>query len=120
MDGIDLFIPEQWEEYKKIRLLSLMNEAKAFGSSYEEELTLPDQRWKERLVDKNALTIYCYEKNEIVGTARSKIKNDKADIIGVYISPNSRGKGLSKKMMIFLIQELTGLGINTLYLSKTF
>ncbi|KAI9309610.1 acyl-CoA N-acyltransferase [Cunninghamella echinulata] len=117
MDGINLFIPEQWEEYKKIRLLSLKNESKAFGSSYEQELNFSDQRWKERLLDKNSLTLYCYEEDVIVGTARSKITNDRADIIGVYISPNSRGKGLSKKMLIFLIQKLTNLNVNTFYLS---
>lgn len=117
MNGINLFIPEQWEEYKKIRLLSLKNESKAFGSSYEEELKFSDQRWKERLMDKNTLTIYYYENNVIVGTARSRITNNKANITGVYISPNSRRKGISEKMIIFLIKELTYLNINTLYLS---
>lgn len=67
-------------------------------------------------MDKNTLTIYYYENNVIVGTARSRITNNKANIIGVYISPNSRGKGISKKMMIFLIKELTYLNIKTLYL----
>lgn len=117
MDSINLFKLEQWEEYKKIRLLSLKNEPKAFGSSYEEEIRFSDQRWRERLMDKDTLTLYCYENNAIVGTARSRITNNKANIIGVYVSPCSRGKGFSKKMMIFLIKELTYLNINTLYLS---
>lgn len=48
---INKFLPEQWREYKNLRLISLQDEPSAFGSSYEKESKFTDEKWKERLRD---------------------------------------------------------------------
>jgi ribosomal protein S18 acetylase RimI-like enzyme len=104
---INKFSSEQWKEYKELRLLSLQNEPRAFGSTYEKENNFTEENWKERLTDKNTLILFYCENNILAGMVGARLIDDVANIVGMYVIPKARGKGISKKLMNHLIKELT-------------
>lgn len=40
---------DHWQQYRDIRLLALKSDPYAFGSSYEEEMNLTENDWRNRL-----------------------------------------------------------------------
>jgi ribosomal protein S18 acetylase RimI-like enzyme len=104
---INNFLPEQWKEYKRLRLFSLQDEPNAFGSSYEKESKFTDEKWKERLRDEKNKILFYRDNNNLVGMAGARlVDNNVAYIVGVYVIPNSRKKGIAKRLMKYLIKEL--------------
>lgn len=104
---INKFLPEQWREYKNLRLISLQDEPSAFGSSYEKESKFTDEKWKERLRDEKNKILFYRENNILVGMIVARLTdNNIAYIIGVYVIKNARRKGIAKKLMEYLIKEL--------------
>lgn len=97
---IDRLPESKWEEFKKIRLEALKNDARAFGSSYEEEITRPEEMWRSRI--KSGL-FALDESGKPIGLMafligdRVKTKH-KAEIYSVYVKPEFRGTGVSKKL----------------------
>ena len=41
--------PERWQDYQKLRLEALKADPIAFGSSYEEEISRPEEFWRNRI-----------------------------------------------------------------------
>lgn len=111
--------PERWREAKQLRLEALLKEPTAFSSSYEYELAFNDEVWIARLTSAYAreghLTLFAELDGELVGMAgaswSSKAKpRHVAEIYGVYLSPEWRGKGLASRLMRRLLDELRSLG----------
>ena len=46
--------PDEWQQYKQIRLDSLLTEPQAFGSKYEDQQQRPDSYWQGRLSEAQA------------------------------------------------------------------
>jgi ribosomal protein S18 acetylase RimI-like enzyme len=106
---------EKWREYKKIRLNALKTDPQAFLSNYERELVYPDSKWKERLnkanEGKTSWMFFAEMNGEVVGMVggyRSEvdIKNDSAEIWGVYVEPKVRVRGIAKALMAKIVEVL--------------
>jgi len=99
---------ERWKEYKKLRLNALKTEKFAFSKDYSEEKDLGSSFWKSRLISKSVI---CAEKdNELIGMAAFVFNSNKsikhiAEIFAVYVIPEMRGKGVSKKLFDFIAKE---------------
>lgn len=105
--------PEEWSEYKKIRLESLEKEPTAFAMSFEEEADRADEIWAEKLGGSDSLLnykIFAYDGDEIVGMAgifqneKTKLKHI-SNIFGVYLRESYRGRGIGKAMLEIMIKE---------------
>jgi ribosomal protein S18 acetylase RimI-like enzyme len=104
--------PSQWEAYKNLRLRALQEEPQAFGSSYAENVSKPDNYWVERLTDveegKNWL-VFAKENNNLIGMMGGFRKDDDPEdvvnVIAVYVAKEARGKGVSKKLMQALLED---------------
>lgn len=118
MDKIEIvkLTPDQWKEYKALRLEALKEDPEAFGSTYEEDADKPDEEWKSRLEKaqklKNYWMFFAKLNGELVGMvgARETSPPDTPPIIkiyGVYVSSKVRGKGIGKKLMTYLLEEIT-------------
>jgi len=99
---------KRWEEYKKLRLNALKTEKFAFSKNYSEEKDMGSSFWKSRLISKSVI---CAEKDkELIGMAvfvfnsNTAIKHI-AEIFAVYVIPEFRGKGVSKKLFDFIVKE---------------
>lgn len=95
--------PERWLDYKTIRLRSLNDNPFAFDSSADEE-NFTDIEWKDKLESTNGFKVFVEDNGHLVGKMevdwdeRKKIRHN-AEVYGVYIDPEYRGKGLGKMLM---------------------
>lgn len=105
---------EDWKEYKELRLRALKSEPQAFLVSYNEELSSPDEKWRQRLQEaEKGKSWVLFAKDTggrlmgMIGGYRSEdnIKNHSAEIWGAYIDKENRGKGIGRFLMSELIKE---------------
>jgi len=105
-----------WQEYKSLRLQALQTDPQAFSSSFARESAFPDEKWQQRLRNANEGTTSCMYFARLDGKLVGMIggfrdeddqKNHSAQIWGVFVSPNERGKGIAKKLMAALIDKLS-------------
>lgn len=113
MDNIEIVSlrPEEWQLYKELRLRALKEEPQAFGSTYEENLNHPDAYWKQRLEDSfkkdTQWLLFARLNNQLIGMIGAYLeKEDQAEVIAMYVMPETRGKGISKLLMKELIKKI--------------
>ena len=93
-----------WLDYKNIRLEALMKEPTAFSSSYEESVNKPDEKWISEVKNPAAISLLAYDDKKPIGMVtivfetREKTKHI-ANIYGVYLNFNYRGKRICKKIL---------------------
>ncbi len=105
----------EWVKYKKIRLEALKQEPSAFASSFEDDVQLPDEQWKKRLQrshDNNqSVMLFAKDGDRVIGmigafwSNKEKIKHI-ANIFGVYVNSDYRGKGIGNMLMETLLDNL--------------
>jgi ribosomal protein S18 acetylase RimI-like enzyme len=90
----------RWKDYRDLRLEALMSDPTAFGSSYEEEIILPDEEWVNRINN----VLFAILNNKLIGmivyifNKGLKIKHI-ANIYGVYVKKEYRNQGIGKKLL---------------------
>jgi len=100
--------PERWSEYRRLRIEALQTDPAAFASSVEDEASLPETEWKRRLVN----TLFAFSDDRPVGMigilrgSRPKTAH-RVDIVGVYVEPGERGKGLGGLLLEGALKEIT-------------
>lgn len=103
--------PDDWQEYKNIRLETLKREARAFHSRYEDSLAFSDQYWKGRLSDQNEIHLFARCGGKIIGTINAALKNEgedesTAEIHGFYVNADYRGMGIGTLLIETLIEKI--------------
>jgi GNAT superfamily N-acetyltransferase len=110
--------------YRALRLEALQNSPMAFGSSYEEELTMPLSKFVSRLHEARVFGSYSGEGSLIgilgfIRESRTKRAHN-ASLVGMYVSTSSRKQGVGGKLLDYTIQFARQLGgIKTIKLSVT-
>ena len=92
--------------YRELRLEALRNHPTAFGADYEENLHKPLSYWEERL-NENAeaqAKFVAEQSGQLIGMAgifrsMSKKSYHSADLVGVYVKPEWRGKNISEMLI---------------------
>ncbi len=99
-------VPADVTSYRELRLEALRNHSTAFGSDYEENLQKPLSYWEERLNESaEAQAKFVAEQSgQLIGMAgifrsMSKKSNHSADLVGVYVKPEWRGKNISEMLI---------------------
>lgn len=124
---IKILTPENWELYKSVRLKSLRESPDSFGSIYDQEAVLSDAEWKSRLDLKfreiDALPLIAEIEGQPVGIAWGFIHKPNLQVAHIYqmwVSPESRGKGIAKSLLVKIIVwalcrgcSLMALGVTT-------
>lgn len=110
MDNIQIIKlpPERWNEYKALRLRALKDDPQSFGSSYAKETDYSDEKWQEKTNDN---VFFATDGDSLVGMlgiwqSDEDKENKTANVFGVYVVPEFRGKGISKLLMQSLVEEL--------------
>ncbi len=106
--------PDDWQEYRDLRLRALKEDPEAFSSTYAEAALLPEGRWKSRLLDaqKGERSWLCFarERGKLVGMIGAFIDDGApgtATIVSVYVPIEERGKGISGRLMEWVLKELS-------------
>jgi len=96
------------EAYRGLRIEGLKNSPASFGSSLAEEIDRPASFWVERL-DKGYV-FGLFDAEALVGTAgfyREAMQKSahRGHLVGVYLSPGSRGRGGADLLIAAVIAE---------------
>jgi RimJ/RimL family protein N-acetyltransferase len=96
------------DAYRRLRIEGLQNSPASFGSSLAEEVDKPAAAWVERL-DKG-FVFGLFDADTLVGTAgfyREAMKKSahRGHLVGVYLSPGSRGRGGADLLIAAVIAE---------------
>lgn len=107
---IRLLQPKDAVNYRNIRLEALQHNPESFGSSYEEEKDNPLEIYKSRFQSLETYTFGAFENEKLIGVVtlvkENKLKlKHKANIFALYVSPEKRGKGIAKCLMIEAIKK---------------
>lgn len=104
-----------WLDYKNLRLKALKEEPQSFGSSYEDHKDNTDSEWQQRLEEykqgKKAWMFFAEKSGKLIGMVggwqeETDIQQGIVNIMGMYVVPEYRGKGISKLLLHTLLEEL--------------
>jgi len=98
-----------WEQYKELRLLSLVQSSESFENSYEDESTLRNEQWISRVTSsQSAFIIGAFDGDVLIGIAgfaqalKEKIKH-KSYLWGVFVKQEYRGKYIANDILSKLV-----------------
>ena len=117
---------QDWQAYRSIRLASLQDSPDSFGSTYELERALSDQKWKSRLSKSSdssngAMWAAVFDDKFIglVSAVVSSVDVDHASIYQMWVSPEYRGEGIGSALIRSVVVWAVQLRVKRLELSVT-
>lgn len=103
---------DDWEKYKQIRLEALKTDPSAFGRSYEEAARRTDEQWKDQTIENTEKPherklFLALQAETPVGCVGGFRRTDGVWVLNaVYVSPAFRGKGISKRLMQTVLENI--------------
>ncbi|WP_459656355.1 GNAT family N-acetyltransferase [Vibrio rotiferianus] len=98
-----------WEQYKELRLLSLVQSPESFENSFEDESKLSNEQWIGRVTaTQSAFIMGAYDGDVLIGVAglaqalKEKIKH-KSYLWGLFVKQEYRGKHIANDMLSKLV-----------------
>jgi ribosomal protein S18 acetylase RimI-like enzyme len=101
--------PDEWREYKRLRLEALQDSPLAFVEQYDESSTKDDQFWRDRAArgaagDASVLFV-ALDADEFVGKAGCFPEPDGgAHVVGVYVTPRRRGTDVAETLVLAAVE----------------
>jgi RimJ/RimL family protein N-acetyltransferase len=90
--------PDEWRAYREIRLASLADAPRMFGSTLERELRLTESEWRARLT--NSRTFFGAREGDLLAIATGlSLTDGNAELVGVWAHPSARGTGLAAEVV---------------------
>lgn len=105
----------EWQLFKAIRLEALKTNPMAFSNTYEDVLKYSDEKWQQQLQDAAQRTdcVFCFafDNKQVIGMNgawwnNKPITKHVAEVFGVFVNPAYRGKGIGKRLMQSIIDEV--------------
>jgi ribosomal protein S18 acetylase RimI-like enzyme len=90
--------PDDWQEFRVVRLASLADSPGAFGSTYAHWVDASEERWRARLTDV-PLTVVARGEVGPVGVVSGVPSGDHVELISMWVSPEHRGTGLAGRLI---------------------
>jgi ribosomal protein S18 acetylase RimI-like enzyme len=106
--------PATLEAVRPLRLRALREDPDAFGSTREREQERTDAEWEFWI----AGTLIAFDGDAPVGMAKLKIDGDCAQLLGMWVAPQSRGRGVGELLVRALADRADGRAI-TLCVAET-
>lgn len=115
----------QWKQYRDLRLRAIRESPQAFLDTEQETRAFPEKKWRQRLADAAAgksWQLFARLHGKLVGMigayrSDDDVKNQSATIVGIWVAPEARGKGVGRKLMETLMDTLKKRSIKTVHLS---
>jgi len=91
--------PATLETVRPLRLRALREDPDAFGSTLEREQDRPDADWDFWVRD----SLIAFDGDTAVGMANLKVDGDHAQLFGMWVAPEARGRGVGELLVDALI-----------------
>lgn len=95
-----------WQEYRDIRLRSLLDSPDAFESTYEAEVVRADEAWESRITAASTSgkdsVLFAIHLGKVCGLAWCKLSPsvpEEADLFQMWVDPTLRGKGIGRALL---------------------
>jgi ribosomal protein S18 acetylase RimI-like enzyme len=103
-EGLQLHVvgPDQWREWRGVRLQALAEAPYAFSSTLAEWAEAPEERWRERLSWRSSHNLLAYDEQRPVGMATGVLREgqpDTADLFSMWVAPAARGGGVAEALI---------------------
>ncbi|MCU1220340.1 MAG: family N-acetyltransferase [Candidatus Angelobacter sp.] len=116
--NIRLLTPDDAEAFWHLRLEALRNDSASFADSAEEHLATTVETARERLVKNDLISNFVvgvFEDGHLTATAgfyryAHNKERHKGHIWGVYVRPESRGKGVASALMKEIVRRARAIG----------
>jgi len=89
------------ETVRPLRLRALRQDPDAFGSTLESEQERPDAEWAFWVEG----TLIAFDDDVPVGMAKLKVDGDAAQLLGMWVAPQSRGRGVGELLVRALVDR---------------
>ena len=105
---VRLLTPEDWRTYREIRLAMLRESPGAFGSRYADAVTFDEGTWRGRLMscDHHLAEL----DGRAVGAAGLYVEDEVADLIGMWVRPQARGRSVGALLVQAVLDRAAVLG----------
>lgn len=104
--------PDDWREFRTVRLAALSDAPSAFGSRHADWVEASERRWRARLTDV-AFTVIACSNGEPVGVASGAQSGQWVELISVWVAPGQRGVGLAGRLIEEVLTWATARGQRT-------
>ena len=84
--------PDDWQEYRAIRLAGLAEAPYAFSSTLAGESQLSEASWRQRLTARAQFVVR--QAGHAVGTAGAYAEDGAAHLVAMWVAPDWRGRGV--------------------------
>ena len=116
---------ERWPEYRDLRLRALETAPQAFGQSWVEAASRPEEHWRQRLIDaaegKDWL-VFAEKSGSLIGMSGAHqwpedVEANRAMIIAVFVDEEARGNGLGERMVTAVLEQMKLAGLTSAILT---
>jgi ribosomal protein S18 acetylase RimI-like enzyme len=109
--GLSALSPEDWRDFKAVRLEALRSEPASFSSTYEETLAQPDDYWRGWLANPRCTILVARCGGQPVGVVGAYLGTADGDervavIFGMYVSEAFRRRGLGRALMTAIVERV--------------
>ncbi|GAA5113312.1 hypothetical protein GCM10023339_17470 [Alloalcanivorax gelatiniphagus] len=101
--------PDDWREFRDVRLASLQDAPGAFGATYADWVAASEERWRRRLVDV-PLTLVARTDVGPVGVVCGAEGADGVELISMWVAASHRGTGLAGELIAEVVAWARGEG----------
>ena len=107
--------PEEWKEFRRIRLEALKTDSDAFGSSYAAEISQSDELWQERAAIGHEaagkrVALLAKRGADVVGLIGAYRHDDTWRIISLFVSPRARREGIGRPLILGVLDAIECVG----------
>jgi GNAT superfamily N-acetyltransferase len=94
--------PDEWREFREVRLASLLDAPGAFGARYADWAEASEEQWRQRLIDVPFTVVARSEARPVgvVSGMNSAVESEETvELISMWVAPDERGTGLSRRLI---------------------
>jgi len=124
--SIRRFTADEWRTYRDVRLRALSESPDAFGSTYEREVVLADDDWRERVAvgatAADQLPLVALVDGVPAGLSWGRVHDEEPDVAHIYsvwVAPEHRGLGIARLLMEEVIAWARAFGVRVVRLDVT-
>src|SRR5581483_3549252 len=84
--------PDDWQEFRDLRLAALADSPSAFSATLGQQRALTEQDWRSKLQQRTQFVVR--SGSAVGGTAGCSVDEEGAELIAMWVHPDWRGQGV--------------------------